>query len=129
MGLASHQPIMNSQQPQSQALIPCADSPAPYFKQLELLLEQTRTELNGKFDAIPDQMAQMQKNFTNLNHNVQWMRGALQTVQPPISAGKSPAGIPQGGQGPYTIAVTGASLIIQTTNMPTFSQPAQTSKH
>jgi len=86
--------------------------------------------MNRKFDDLKfsDQIMQMEKYFKSMNQNMQWLRGAIQTnvVNKPDGVANSFGGMDVPSKGPYTIAVTGASLIIQTPNVPTFSQPNTT---
>jgi len=86
-----------------------------------LALLEDDYRLNAR--KITDQLAQMQNNFAMLNQNMQWMRGAIQTNAPTITAAQTGLGkLGSAGPGPYTIAVTGASLVIQTPNLPNFAQ-------
>jgi len=95
------------------------DAANPYCNDLALLEDDYR--LNAR--KITDQLAQMQNNFAMLNQNMQWMRGAIQTNAPTITAAQTGLGkLGSAGPGPYTIAVTGASLVIQTPNLPNFAQ-------
>lgn len=85
----------------------------------------------GHMGSLEQNMLAMNQNFTEeirhsmrmMSDNMTWMKGAIQRQvmgrpEPSATINSSPGG------GAYTIAVTGASLIIQTPHMPTYnSQP------